>query len=189
MHAAGHIPFLPCLPPWLPKQNITSAWLWGHLPCSHQAGKNIPRTWELPENQRPPALSRRLLAWHPSAVATCDVVLCVCSHRDSCQRGWRLLYIVTAYHSCSEVLQPHLVHYLHNVSQTPGLPFQGEEPTISGDPGPRACLYEYWLGSQWEGRSGGPGPSQMPRQCLLRLTHSPNICGGPAGADALGCLI
>ncbi|KAI4533391.1 hypothetical protein MG293_016410 [Ovis ammon polii] len=45
--------------------------------------------------------------------------------QDSCQRGWRLLYIVAAYHSCSEVLQPHLTHFLQDVSRTPGLPFQG----------------------------------------------------------------
>ncbi|KAM8818946.1 unconventional myosin-XV [Rhynchonycteris naso] len=47
------------------------------------------------------------------------------SKPDSCQRGWRLLYTVAAYHSCSEVLQPHLLHFLQDVSQTPGLPFQG----------------------------------------------------------------
>ncbi|XP_014645274.1 PREDICTED: unconventional myosin-XV [Ceratotherium simum simum] len=45
--------------------------------------------------------------------------------QDSCQRGWRLLYIVAAYHSCSEVLQPHLIRFLQDVSRTPGLPFQG----------------------------------------------------------------
>ncbi|XP_075415257.1 unconventional myosin-XV [Tenrec ecaudatus] len=45
--------------------------------------------------------------------------------QDSCQRGWRLLSILAAYHSCSEVFQPHLLHFLHNTSQTPGLPFQG----------------------------------------------------------------
>lgn len=82
----------------------------------------------------------RLLEWHSSAVATCHVVLCVCPHRDSCQRGWRLLYIVAAYHSCSEVLQPYLVRFLQDVSRTPGLPFQGEGPE-SGDPGPRAYMH------------------------------------------------
>ncbi|XP_040830480.1 unconventional myosin-XV [Ochotona curzoniae] len=45
--------------------------------------------------------------------------------QDSCQRGWRLLYIVAAYHSCSEVLQPYLIRFLQDVSRTPGLPFQG----------------------------------------------------------------
>ncbi|XP_037348196.1 unconventional myosin-XV [Talpa occidentalis] len=45
--------------------------------------------------------------------------------QDSCQRGWRLLYIVAAYHSCSEVLQPYLTRFLRDVSRTPGLPFQG----------------------------------------------------------------
>ncbi|XP_032034078.1 unconventional myosin-XV [Hylobates moloch] len=47
------------------------------------------------------------------------------SKQDSCQRGWRLLYVVTAYHSCSEVLHPHLTRFLQDVSRTPGLPFQG----------------------------------------------------------------
>ncbi|CAK6437606.1 unnamed protein product [Pipistrellus nathusii] len=47
------------------------------------------------------------------------------SEQDSCLRGWRLLYILTAYHSCSEVLQPPLVRFLQDVSQSPGLPFQG----------------------------------------------------------------
>ncbi|XP_069916157.1 unconventional myosin-XV [Oryctolagus cuniculus] len=47
------------------------------------------------------------------------------SKQDSCQRGWRLLYIVAAYYSCSEVLQPYLTRFLQAVSRTPGLPFQG----------------------------------------------------------------
>ncbi|XP_021103173.1 unconventional myosin-XV [Heterocephalus glaber] len=47
------------------------------------------------------------------------------SKKDSCQRGWRLLYIMAAYHSCSEVLYPHLMRFLQHVSRTPGLPFQG----------------------------------------------------------------
>lgn len=76
---------------------------------------------------------RRLLAWHSNAGSTCDMyVLCVCPRRNSCQRGWRLLYIIAAYHSCSQVLQPYLVRFLRDVSQTPGLPFQGEGPA-SGD--------------------------------------------------------
>uniref|UniRef100_A0A8C6Q8H4 Unconventional myosin-XV n=1 Tax=Nannospalax galili TaxID=1026970 RepID=A0A8C6Q8H4_NANGA len=45
--------------------------------------------------------------------------------QDSCQRGWRLLYIVAAYHSCSEVFYPHLIRFFQHVSWTPGLPFQG----------------------------------------------------------------
>ncbi|XP_077019523.1 unconventional myosin-XV [Tamandua tetradactyla] len=45
--------------------------------------------------------------------------------QDSCQRGWRLLYIVAAYHSCSEVLRPHLVRFLQHAGRAPGLPFQG----------------------------------------------------------------
>ncbi|XP_017169817.1 unconventional myosin-XV isoform X10 [Mus musculus] len=45
--------------------------------------------------------------------------------QDSCQRGWRLLYIMAAYYSCSEVFYPYLIRFLQHVSWTPGLPFQG----------------------------------------------------------------
>ncbi|XP_063098230.1 unconventional myosin-XV [Cavia porcellus] len=47
------------------------------------------------------------------------------SKQDSCQRGWRLLYIMAAYHSCSEVLYPHLMRFLQHVSRATGMPFQG----------------------------------------------------------------
>lgn len=47
------------------------------------------------------------------------------SHRDSCQRGWRLLYILAAYYKCSEVLWPFLLAFLHDASRHPELPFQG----------------------------------------------------------------
>ncbi|XP_006875611.1 PREDICTED: unconventional myosin-XV [Chrysochloris asiatica] len=47
------------------------------------------------------------------------------SKQDSCQRGWRLLSIMAAYHSCSEVFQPYLLHFLRDKSQALGLPFQG----------------------------------------------------------------
>uniref|UniRef100_A0A6I8N2R1 MyTH4 domain-containing protein n=1 Tax=Ornithorhynchus anatinus TaxID=9258 RepID=A0A6I8N2R1_ORNAN len=48
-----------------------------------------------------------------------------CVGRDSCQRGWRLLYILTAYYKCSEVLKPHLCRFLLDVCRSPGLHFQG----------------------------------------------------------------
>ncbi|KAK2533653.1 hypothetical protein Q9233_004867 [Columba guinea] len=45
--------------------------------------------------------------------------------RDSCQKGWRLLYILAAYYKCSEVLRPFLLAFLQNVSSRPELPYQG----------------------------------------------------------------
>lgn len=48
------------------------------------------------------------------------------SCRDSCQKGWRLLYILTAYYKCSEVLRPFLLAFLQNASLRPELPFQGK---------------------------------------------------------------
>uniref|UniRef100_A0A8D2MD03 MyTH4 domain-containing protein n=1 Tax=Zonotrichia albicollis TaxID=44394 RepID=A0A8D2MD03_ZONAL len=48
-----------------------------------------------------------------------------CAHRDSCQRGWRLLYILAAYHKCSEVLRPFLLAFLQDASRHPELPFHG----------------------------------------------------------------
>ncbi|RXM32518.1 Unconventional myosin-XV [Acipenser ruthenus] len=47
------------------------------------------------------------------------------SKPDSCQRGWRILYIVTAYYRCSEVLKPFLLRFLQDICRSPGLQFQG----------------------------------------------------------------
>uniref|UniRef100_A0A8C1X0L0 Myosin XVAa n=1 Tax=Cyprinus carpio TaxID=7962 RepID=A0A8C1X0L0_CYPCA len=47
------------------------------------------------------------------------------SKTESCQRGWRLLYILTAYYKCSEALKPYLLKYLLDVCASPGVHFQG----------------------------------------------------------------
>ncbi|XP_016361399.1 unconventional myosin-XV-like [Sinocyclocheilus anshuiensis] len=47
------------------------------------------------------------------------------SKTESCQRGWRLLYILTAYYKCSEALKPYLLRYLLDVCASPGVHFQG----------------------------------------------------------------
>ncbi|NWR81119.1 MYO15 protein, partial [Centropus unirufus] len=44
---------------------------------------------------------------------------------DSCQKGWRLLYILAAYYKCSEVLRPFLLAFLQDASRHPELPFHG----------------------------------------------------------------
>uniref|UniRef100_A0A3Q3FDM7 Myosin XVAb n=1 Tax=Kryptolebias marmoratus TaxID=37003 RepID=A0A3Q3FDM7_KRYMA len=46
------------------------------------------------------------------------------SSKDSCQRGWRLLYILTAFHHCSEVLKPFLLKYLQQASRSAGTQYQ-----------------------------------------------------------------
>lgn len=183
MHVGGLIPSFPASHPGFPSRAYLLQGFGATFPALTRQGgmssehRSCLSTRDL---QRSPG---RLLARHSS-----DVALCVCPRRDSCQRGWRLLYIVAAYHSCSEVLQPHLLRFLQDVSRTPGVPFQGEGPA-SGNPGQRACLHGDGLGSQQERKPRGPGPLQVPRQCLLRLIHSPDTCGGPTGADARGCLI
>ena len=50
--------------------------------------------------------------------------------RDSCQRGWRLLYILTAFHRCSEVLKPFLFKYLQHAYLSAGVLFQGAPLTL-----------------------------------------------------------
>ncbi|KAK6312618.1 hypothetical protein J4Q44_G00182820 [Coregonus suidteri] len=47
------------------------------------------------------------------------------SKTDSCQRGWRLLYILTAFHRCSEVLKPFLLKFLLDTYSRPGVHYQG----------------------------------------------------------------
>ncbi|KAG8433344.1 hypothetical protein GDO86_017575 [Hymenochirus boettgeri] len=47
------------------------------------------------------------------------------TNTDSCQRGWRLLYILCAYYKCSEVLKPYLFKFLQDTCRSPGLHYQG----------------------------------------------------------------
>uniref|UniRef100_A0A3B4T7N8 MyTH4 domain-containing protein n=1 Tax=Seriola dumerili TaxID=41447 RepID=A0A3B4T7N8_SERDU len=44
---------------------------------------------------------------------------------DSCQRGWRLLYILTAFHRCSDVMKPFLLKFLQEACSSPGVQYQG----------------------------------------------------------------
>lgn len=54
-------------------------------------------------------------------------VLC----RDSCQRGWRLLYILTAFHRCSDVMKPFLLKFLQDACAGPGVQYQGRKEGYS----------------------------------------------------------
>ncbi|KAA0722587.1 Unconventional myosin-XV [Triplophysa tibetana] len=47
------------------------------------------------------------------------------SKPDSCQKGWRLLYILTAFYRCSEVLKPFLLKFLRDVCKSPEVLFHG----------------------------------------------------------------
>ncbi|KAM8723613.1 unconventional myosin-XV [Acanthopagrus schlegelii] len=47
------------------------------------------------------------------------------SKPDSCQRGWRLLYILTAFHRCSDVMKPFLLKFLQDACESPGMQYQG----------------------------------------------------------------
>ncbi|XP_028311141.1 unconventional myosin-XV isoform X2 [Gouania willdenowi] len=47
------------------------------------------------------------------------------SKPDSCQRGWRLMYILTAFHRCSDVMKPFLLTFLQDASVSHGQQFQG----------------------------------------------------------------
>ncbi|XP_042197097.1 unconventional myosin-XV [Callorhinchus milii] len=44
---------------------------------------------------------------------------------DSSLRGWRMLYILSAHHKCSEVLKPYLYKFLEDVCRSSGANFQG----------------------------------------------------------------
>uniref|UniRef100_S4RVD6 MyTH4 domain-containing protein n=1 Tax=Petromyzon marinus TaxID=7757 RepID=S4RVD6_PETMA len=59
----------------------------------------------------------------------CHIVKQITSNKspkpDSCHRGWRLLYIVTAYSKCSDNLKPYLLRYLREVANDSKASFQG----------------------------------------------------------------
>uniref|UniRef100_A0A3Q4A9S9 MyTH4 domain-containing protein n=1 Tax=Mola mola TaxID=94237 RepID=A0A3Q4A9S9_MOLML len=44
---------------------------------------------------------------------------------DSCQRGWRLFYILTAFNRCSDVMRPFLLKFLQDACASPTLQYQG----------------------------------------------------------------
>lgn len=56
---------------------------------------------------------------------SCVYILC----RDSCQRGWRLLYILAAFHRCSDVMKPFLLKFLQDACESPGMQYQGRQST------------------------------------------------------------
>ncbi|KAJ8363986.1 hypothetical protein SKAU_G00128170 [Synaphobranchus kaupii] len=74
------------------------------------------------------------------------------SKADSCQRGWRLLYILTAYYRCSEVLKPFVFKYLQDVSKSPGVLFQGIA---------KACEQNLRKTLQYGGRSAFPNSMEL----------------------------
>ncbi|XP_035261236.1 unconventional myosin-XV-like [Anguilla anguilla] len=74
------------------------------------------------------------------------------SKADSCQRGWRLLYILTAYYRCSEVLKPFVFKYLQDVCRSPGVLFQGIA---------KACEQNLRKTFQYGGRSVFPNSMEL----------------------------
>uniref|UniRef100_A0A8C3JDP3 Myosin XVA n=1 Tax=Calidris pygmaea TaxID=425635 RepID=A0A8C3JDP3_9CHAR len=74
------------------------------------------------------------------------------SKPDSCQKGWRLLYILAAYYKCSEVLRPFLLAFLQDASRHPELPFQGIA---------KACEQNLQKTLQFGGRSLFPSSMEL----------------------------
>uniref|UniRef100_A0A3P8YKD7 MyTH4 domain-containing protein n=1 Tax=Esox lucius TaxID=8010 RepID=A0A3P8YKD7_ESOLU len=74
------------------------------------------------------------------------------SKPDSCQRGWRLLYILTAFHRCSEVMKPFLLRFLLDACRNPGLLFQGIA---------KACEQNLRKTYQYGGRVVAPGNMEL----------------------------
>uniref|UniRef100_A0A3B4E1H2 MyTH4 domain-containing protein n=1 Tax=Pygocentrus nattereri TaxID=42514 RepID=A0A3B4E1H2_PYGNA len=74
------------------------------------------------------------------------------SKPDSCQKGWRLLYVLTAYCRCSEVLKPFLVKFLQDACKSPGALFQGIA---------KACEQNLRKTFQFGGRSVFPSSMEL----------------------------
>ncbi|XP_063171131.1 unconventional myosin-XV [Candoia aspera] len=76
----------------------------------------------------------------------------VSSKMNSCQRGWKLLYILSAYYRCSEVFKPYLLQFLQEVSGCPGLHFQGIA---------KACEQNLWKTFKFGGRCEFPSNVEL----------------------------
>lgn len=65
-HIRGLISCFPCLPSWIPKHSVPSAWLWRPPALLSLAREEHPRKEELPESQRCPAQAQETLGlWPP----------------------------------------------------------------------------------------------------------------------------
>ncbi|XP_058637959.1 LOW QUALITY PROTEIN: unconventional myosin-XV [Onychostoma macrolepis] len=74
------------------------------------------------------------------------------SKPDSCQKGWRLLYILTAFYRCSEVLKPFLLKFLRDVCRSPEVLFHGIA---------KACEQNLRRTFQFGGRSVYPSSMEL----------------------------
>ncbi|KTF89107.1 hypothetical protein cypCar_00017471, partial [Cyprinus carpio] len=74
------------------------------------------------------------------------------SKPDSCQKGWRLLYILTAFYRCSEVLKPFLLKFLRDVCRSPEVLFHGIA---------KACEQNLRKTFQFGGRSVYPSSMEL----------------------------
>ncbi|KTF71391.1 hypothetical protein cypCar_00046637 [Cyprinus carpio] len=88
------------------------------------------------------------------------------SKTESCQRGWRLLYILTAYYKCSEALKPYLLKYLHDVCASPGVHFQGIA---------KACEQNLRKTFQYGGRAEHPNGMEL-KAMLVALEAIEELC-------------
>ncbi|XP_045076170.1 unconventional myosin-XV-like, partial [Coregonus clupeaformis] len=82
------------------------------------------------------------------------------SKTDSCQRGWRLLYILTAFHRCSEVLKPFLLKFLLDTCSRPGVHYQGIA---------KACEQNLRRTFQYGGRIEPPNSMELKAMMLCSL--------------------
>ncbi|XP_067317844.1 unconventional myosin-XV [Anolis sagrei] len=74
------------------------------------------------------------------------------SKADSCQKGWRLLYILSAYYRCSEVLKPYLLWFLQEIYNDSTMHFQGIA---------KACEQNLHKTFQFGGRSEFPSSIEL----------------------------
>ncbi|XP_051558226.1 unconventional myosin-XV [Myxocyprinus asiaticus] len=74
------------------------------------------------------------------------------SKPDSCQKGWRLLYILTTFYRCSEVLKPFLLKFLRDICRSTEVLFHGIA---------KACEQNLRKTFQFGGRSVYPSSMEL----------------------------
>ncbi|ROI62435.1 Unconventional myosin-XV [Anabarilius grahami] len=88
------------------------------------------------------------------------------SKPDSCQKGWRLLYILTAFYRCSEVLKPFLLKFLRDVCRSPEVLFHGIA---------KACEQNLRKTFQFGGRSVYPSNMEL-KAIMVALDVIEELC-------------
>lgn len=108
---------------------VVKWWPWAHEGWSVLPGDEASDSQHQLQTVRPPRHFSLRVEWGQSGLGQLWICVYIFVCRESCQRGWRLLYILTAFHRCSDVMKPFLLKFLQDACTSPTMQYQGRQTT------------------------------------------------------------